>query len=101
MGLQITPGIEKPIHIKGTTIEITSVYARASFSCLADGKTISVQFKTYINYAAFLASTEVLVDIGQLSFDFAILDTEIQSLDTALSYSKDRFIEMGYNALIV
>jgi hypothetical protein len=101
MGLQITPGIEKPIHIKGTTIELTSVYARASFSCLADGKTISVQFKTYVNHQAFLDGTEVLVDINQLSFDFVILDTEIQSLDVALIYSRNRFIEMGYEALIL
>lgn len=87
----------KKIYIKGTDIELASVYGRASLICLQDGLTISVSVKTYIDYNAYKNSSEVITDINQLSFDFVILPTETQSIDVALEYAKNRFIEIGYN----
>lgn len=90
----------KVIHIKGTDIELSSVYGRASLICLQDGLTISVTVKTYLNYDSYKNANELITDINQLSFDFVILETETQSIDVALEYAKNRFIELGYNCEI-
>ena len=90
----------KVIHIKGTNIELPSVYGRASLICSQDGLTISVNVRTYIDYTAYKNASELITDINQLSFDFVILETETQSIDVALEYAKNRFIELGYNCEI-
>ena len=100
MGLIISKNANA-IHIKGTDIELASVYGRASLVCSQDGITISVIIKTYIDYNAYKNSSELMTDINQLSFDFVILPTETQSIDVALEYAKNRFIEMGYNCEII
>jgi hypothetical protein len=115
MGLEISKGLPtqitnedgtvsttdaKAIHIKGTDIELDSVYGRASLICLQDGFTISVSIKTYIDYYSYKNASELITDINQLSFDFVISETETQSIDVALEYAKNRFIEMGYSCEI-
>lgn len=99
MGLIISKNTSA-IHIKGTDIELASVYGRASLVCSQDGITISVIVKTYIDYNAYKNSSELITDINQLSFDFVILPTETQSIEVALQYAKNRFIELGYNCEI-
>jgi hypothetical protein len=99
MGLEISKN-SKAIHIKGTDIELQSVYGRASLICSQDGFTISVSVKTYYDYYAYKNASELMTDINQLSFDFVILPTETQSIDVALEYAKNRFIEMGYSCII-
>lgn len=91
----------KTIHIKGTDIELASVYGRVSLICSQDGFTISVTVKTYYDYYAYKDASGLITDINQLSFDFVILPTETQSIDVALEYAKNRFIEMGYNCVII
>ena len=99
MGLEISKN-SKVIHIKGTDIELQSVYGRASLICSQDGFTISVTVKTYIDYDSYKNSSELITDINQLSFDFVISETETQSIDVALEYAKNRFIELGYSCEI-
>jgi len=111
MGLEISKGLPtqitnedgtistidaKKIYIKGTDIELPSVYGRASLICLQDGLTISVTVNTYIDYNSYKNANELMTDINQLSFDFVILETETQSIDIALEYAKNRLIELGY-----
>ena len=115
MGLEISKGLPtqvtnedgtitivdgKVIHIKGTDIELQSVYGRASLICSQDGLTISVSVKTYLDYYSYKNASELITDINQLSFDFVILETETQSIVEALEYAKNRFIEMGYSFII-
>jgi hypothetical protein len=115
MGLEISKGIPqqitnedgtistidaKKIYIKGTDIELESVYGRASLICSQDGLTISVSVKTYMDYYAYKNASELTTDINQLSFDFVILPTEMQSIQVGLEYAKNRFIELGYNCEI-
>ena len=115
MGLEISKGLPqqvtnedgtvstidaKTIHIKGTDIELDSVYGRASLICSQDGFTIAVAVKTYMDYYAYKNASEVITDINYLSFDFVILPTETQSIEVGLEYAKNRFIEMGYNCVI-
>lgn len=100
MGLLLTKNT-KSILIQGTDIELNSVYVRVSVNCPFDGKTISVSFKTFANYDVYLQGKEIFTDINHLNYEFTILDTEIQSIDTALIYMQNVFIELGYNADIV
>lgn len=100
MGLLLTKNT-KAILIQGTDIELNSVYVRVSVNCPFDGKTISVSFKTFANYDVYLQGKEIFTDINHLNYEFTILDTEIQSIDTALIYMQNKFIELGYNADIV
>jgi hypothetical protein len=115
MGLEISKGLPtqvtnedgtittvdaKAIHIKGTDIELPSVYGRASLICSQDGFTISVSVKTYMDYYAYKNASELTTDINQLSFDFVILETETQSIQVGLEYAKNRFIELGYSCII-
>jgi hypothetical protein len=115
MGLEISKGLPtqitnedgtistidaKNIYIKGTDIELKSVYGRASLICSQDGLTISVAVKTYIDYYTYKNASELITDINQLSFDFVILPTETQSIQVGLEYAKNRFIELGYNCEI-
>jgi len=100
MGLQLTPNTTN-IFIHGTDIELTSVYARLTFTAHPDGVTISASFKTYLDHAKFLLGDEIFTSIHSLNFDFVILETEDQSLQTALDYSILKFNDYGYNAIIV
>lgn len=100
MGLLLTKNT-KAILIQGTDIELNSVYVRASVNCPFDGKTISVSYKTFANYDVYLQGKEILTDINHLNYEFTISETEIQSIDTALIYMQNKFIELGYNAEIV
>ena len=99
MGLEISKGTSA-IHIKGTDIELDSIYGRASLICSQDGLTISVSVKTYMDYYAYKNANEVVTDINQLSFDFVISETEPQSIEVGLEYAKNRFIELGYSCEI-
>lgn len=100
MGLQLQPNTEL-IKIHGTDIELASVYVRIEFVAHPDGSTITVTFKTYLDHTHFLNNECVHTTIHDQSFDFAILETEVQSLDVALSYTAERFTEFGYTATII
>ena len=100
MGLLLTKNTT-PILVQGTDIELNSVYVRISVNCPFDGKTISVTYKTFASHDAYLQGKELYTDINQLNYEFTILQTEIQSIDTALLYMQNVFTELGYNATIV
>ena len=90
----------KSIHIKGTEIELPSVYARIEFKAHEDGKTVTVNFKTYKDRSFFDLKKEIYTDINTKSFDFAVLDTEEQSLSVVMQYSISKFEDLGYSAVI-
>jgi len=99
MAIQLTKNT-KQILIKGTEIELNSVYVRIAFTCNYDA-TISVTFKTFLSHNSFTENNEIYTDVSNIPFEFAILNTETQSLDVALEYMKNKFIELGYNATII
>ena len=88
-----------PILVQNTDIELTSVYVRIVFTCNLDG-TLTVNYKTYLNYDIFLEGKELSTNIVNLTYNFAILSTETQSLETALIYMQNEFILLGYNVII-
>ena len=116
MGILITKGTDRtiidsetqesyivaalPIYIKGTDIELDSVYARVTFEAHEDGKTVKAFIKTYKDASFYTDRKEIETSINLYPFDFAIEDTETQSVDVVLSYVKTRIEEFGYNAQI-
>jgi hypothetical protein len=89
-----------PINVQGTDIELASVYVRIVFTCQLDGS-LTITYKTYLNYDAFLAGKEIATDIQNMTYNFVISGIETQSLEVALLYMQQVFIGLGYNAAIV
>jgi hypothetical protein len=90
----------KSIFIKGTDIELTNCYVRIEFTAQKDGRTCDVIFSTYLNYEKFKEGKVVETSITTNKFDFAILETELQSIDVVLQYSIEKFEDLGYTAEI-
>ncbi len=88
------------INVQGTDIELTSVYVRIVFTCQLDGS-LTITYKTYQDFEAFLAGKEIATDIQNMTYNFVILETETQSLEVALQYMYIAFSELGYYAEIV
>lgn len=99
MGILLTKNTTS-ILIKGTEIELNSVYVRIAFTCNYDG-TIAVNFKTYLSENAFLENNEIFTNVPQMNYNFSLEPTEQQSLETALLYMQLKFLELGYFAQIV
>lgn len=99
MALQLSKNTT-PILVKGTDIELASIYVRIVFTCQLDGS-ITVTYKTYQNADAYLAGKEISTDVVNMTYNYVILPTETQSLDIALLYMQNEFIQLGYNAVIV
>jgi hypothetical protein len=89
-----------PINVQGTDIELSSVYSRISFICHLDGS-LSITYKTYLNFDSYLLGKEIATDIQNMTYNFVILETETQSLEVALLYMQQVFIDLGYTAEIV
>lgn len=99
MALQLSKNTT-PILVQGTDIELASIYVRIIFTCNLDGS-LSVTYKTYLNVDAYLSGKEIATDVVNMTYNFVILETETQSLDTALLYMQNEFILLGYNASII
>lgn len=87
------------ILVQNTDIELASVYVRIVFTCNLDG-TLTVNYKTYLNYDNFIEGKELSTNIVNFTYNFAILPTETQSLETALLYMQNEFALLGYNVII-
>ena len=99
MALQLSKNTT-PILVQGTDIELTEIYVRIVFTCNLDGS-LTVTYKTYQNADAYLAGKEISTDVINMTYNYVILPTETQSLDIALLYMQNEFIQLGYNAIIV
>jgi hypothetical protein len=99
MALQLTKNTT-PILVKGTDIELASIYVRIVFTCNLDGS-ITINYKTYQNADGYLAGKEIATDLTNMTYNYVILPTETQSLDIALLYMQNEFNSLGYNATIV
>jgi hypothetical protein len=99
MALQLSKNTT-PILVQGTDIELTEIYVRIVFTCNLDGS-ITVTYKTYQNADAYLAGKEISTDVINMTYNYVLLPTETQSLDIALLYMQNEFIQLGYNATIV
>lgn len=100
MGLIVTSTESKAILIKGTDVTLPSVYVRLETASRADGVTLEINISTYASKLAFNEGGRVLTDVPQGNIKVQILDTEKQSVETAHSYAKIAFEDLGYKATI-
>lgn len=104
MGLLIKSTEAKKIKIKGSEVELQSVYARAEFAGHADGKTLEVAYKTYISEQEYKSesrtpiATDITNSVGG-SKHFQLGADEVQSLPVALSKLQNVLIELGYEVI--
>ena len=91
----------KSIYIKGTEIELTNVYVRIEFKASLDGRTLTIYPSVFLNQYEYSEGNQLTTNVNTNAFEVAILETEIQSIDTALRYSVEKFIDYGFSAEII
>jgi hypothetical protein len=98
MGLLVSATAEKKILIKGTEIELPSVYVRIEFAARANGTTLEIAATTYASKEAFDdGAGAIFTDVQQGAFSVELVDAQMQDLTSAELYSKLAFEQMGYD----
>jgi len=97
MGLLVSATSSKKILIKGTEIELPSVYVRIEFAARANGTTLEIAATTYASKSAFDEGTgAIFTDVQQGGFSVELEKGQMQDLTSAELYSKAAFEQMGY-----
>ena len=96
MGLFVTPTEEKKIFIKGTPIELSSVYLRVEFASRADGKTMEIANYTYFDKAAYEEGTVLPTDLPAGSLNIQLEAGQMQDPFSAMGYMKLALEQQGY-----
>lgn len=97
MGLLVSATSSKKILIKGTEIELPSVYVRVEFAARANGTTLEIAATTYASKAAFDEGTgAIFTDVQQGAFSVELEKGQMQDLSSAELYSKLAFEQLGY-----
>ena len=97
MGLLVSATAEKKILIKGTEIELPSVYVRLEYGARANGITLEIAATTYASHEAFKdGAGAIFTDVQQGGFQVELQEGQTQDLASAELYSKLAFEQMGY-----
>jgi hypothetical protein len=97
MGLLVSATAEKKILIKGTEIELPSVYVRLEYAGRANGVTLEIAATTYASHEAYKdGAGAIFTDVQQGGFQVELVDGQMQDLSSAELYSKLAFEQMGY-----
>jgi hypothetical protein len=97
MGLLVNATAEKKILIKGTEIELPSVYVRLEYAARANGVTLEIAASTYASKEAFKdGAGAIFTDVQQGNFSVELQPGEEQNLTSAELYSKLAFEQLGY-----
>jgi hypothetical protein len=96
MGLFVTPTEEKKIFIKGTPMELSSVYLRVEFASRADGKTMEIANYTYFDKAACTEGTVLPTDLPEGSLNIQLEAGQMQDPLSAMGYMKLALEQQGY-----
>ena len=93
--------IKNNITITGTSIELPEVYGRLEFAGRADGKTIEVSLVTYASKEAYKSGANMIsTSVPTGNFNVQILESEVQSVETAHSYTKSLLENRGFEVII-
>ena len=97
MGLLVSATADKKILIKGTEIELPSVYVRLEYGARANGITLEIAATTYASKYAFKdGAGAIFSDVQQGTFSVELQEGEEQNLASAELYLKLAFEQMGY-----
>jgi hypothetical protein len=97
MGLLVSATAQKKILIKGTGIELPSVYVRLEYAARANGIVLEIAATTYASKQAYKEEQgAIFTDVQQGIFSVELQEGEQQNLDSAELYSKLAFEQLGY-----
>ena len=97
MGLLVSATAEKKILIKGTEIELPSVYVRLEYAARQNGVTLEIAALTYDSVATYTAGgSSLLTDVPQSNITVELEEGQMQDLSSAELYSKTSYEELGY-----
>ena len=97
MGLLVSATAEKKILIKGTEIELPSVYVRLEYAGRANGVTLEIAATTYASHEAYKdGAGAIFTDVQQGGFQVELQEGQMQDLASAELYSKMAFEQIGY-----
>ena len=88
------------LRVRGTDIDLNSVYVRLEFSCRKNGKMIEVYSYYFLNKQKYLENDYLNVDIGVYNFTINVNDINLNVLELVHNYCKDVYEDMGYNVII-
>jgi hypothetical protein len=98
MGLLVSATISKKILIKGTEIELPSVYVRLEYAGRANGVTLEIAAATYASHEAYKdGAGAIFTDVQQGAFSVELEKGQMQDLTSAELYSKLAFEQLGYS----
>ena len=102
MGLLVSATAEKKILIKGTEIELPSVYVRLEYSARQNGVTLEIAALTYDSLTTYEAGgSSLLTDVPQSNIVVELEEGQMQDLSSAELYSKTSYEELGYIVEVV
>ena len=97
MGLLVSATAEKKILIKGTEIELPSVYVRLEYGARANGITLEIAATTYDSVETYKAGgSSLITDVPQSNIIVELVEGQLQDLTSAEFYSKAGYEELGY-----
>ena len=97
MGLLVSATADKKILIKGTEIELPSVYVRLEYAARANGITLEIASATYDSLATYEAGGSTLsTDVPQSNIVVELVEGQMQDLSSAEFYAKANYEELGY-----
>jgi hypothetical protein len=102
MGLLVSATADKKILIKGTEIELPSVYVRLEYSARQNGVTLEIAALTYDSLTTYEAGgSSLLTDVPQSNIVVELEEGQMQDLSSAELYSKVSYEELGYIVEVV
>jgi hypothetical protein len=97
MGLLVSATADKKILIKGTAIELPSVYVRLEYSARANGVTLEIAAITYDSVTTYeVGGSSLITDVPQSNIVVELTEGQTQDLSSAELYSKANYEELGY-----
>lgn len=100
MGLFVKSTEEKKVLVKGTPIELDSVYLRVEFASRVDGRTMEIANYCYYDKQGFKDQTIVPTDLPAGSLTVEIAKDMEQTPETALAYMAEALKQQGYDVEI-
>lgn len=87
------------VKIKNTDIEINNVYARLTFTALANGSISNVNLAIFLNKDGYLANKLIQTDLEN-SFFVNCSETQMQDNATIHELAKTHLEELGFSVTI-
>jgi hypothetical protein len=96
MGLIISSTETKKIFVKGTPIELETIYGRVEFSSRLNGKTIEIGMASFYDKPGYVANNFLNTDLPEQTITVEIQANEEQNVETALAYMALFLGQQGY-----